>query len=74
MLHLETVVQRSAVVSQYVYVGRFSKLERSECVHEHESCELRSAIDSAEYILVENKVGSEEENEGFGIDHHRVLL
>ena len=61
MLEFESIVHVGPVVLQDTYISCFGQLERSKCIDTHESNEVKSAIVSAEYILMVNKVCAEEE-------------
>ena len=72
MVNLKLVVDVAPVELEHVQVGGLRQLVRSECVNEHECSELRSVCYSAEHVLVEEEVCSEEEDESFGVDHFGV--
>ena len=69
MVNLKLVVDVAPVELEHVQVGGLRQLVRSECIYEHESGELGSVAYSAEHVLVEEEVCSEEEDEAFGVDH-----
>ena len=68
VLVLLSVVVEGGVVSGCAQVGRLSQLERSECVHEEEGCELETVLVGAEHVLVVQEVSTEEEKETLEVD------
>ena len=62
-----------SVEAKHFGVGHFRKLERRECIDEHEASKVEFVMTSAEYILVEQEVSAKEEDESFSVDHLWVI-
>ncbi len=63
------VFENGSVSMQTGGVTGVSDLEGSAGVHEHKQCKLRATSYAAEHILVEEEVGSEENDQSLKVDH-----
>jgi len=73
VLVLQGVVVCSGVVARDADVGGLSELVGGEGVHEEEAEELEAVLVGAEHVLVEEVVGTEEEEKALEVDDLGVL-
>lgn len=75
LIHLSAVLdflcvfENCGVAMKTGGVTSVSDLERSAGVHKHKQCELWATPHAAEHILVEQEVGSEENDKSLKVDH-----
>lgn len=73
MLVLNDVIVDSSIVSSHLEISGLCHLETCEHVDEEECCELWAVLIMSEYALMIDEVCSEEEYQGFEVNHLRVL-
>ena len=72
VLQLQSVVEGGGVVLRCLRAHALGDVVRCEGVNCEESCELSAIAGSAEDILVEDEVGSEEDEHRLKVDDGRV--
>ena len=73
MLELLCVAERARVVPSRRRVARLGNLERSECVDRHEGREVHAVARATEHVLMEEEVGTEEDEHRLQVDNWGVL-
>ena len=74
MFQLFGIVERRSMVSGRLPIACLSNVERCEGVDCHEGCEMHSVTRPSENILMEQEVGTKEEQCCFEVDHGRVAI
>lgn len=74
MHHLLRIVERCRIVSRRLSIARLRNVERCEGVDRHEGSEVHAITRASEHVLVEHKVGTEEDQSCLEVDHGWVAL